>query len=158
MKDFSGTVVIIDPLNFAKESDLGKKIDLNLTRISPTLGFKTLFITNTGVDRCFITSHKVDNIKEFFQNGIESYVLNNVSEAWSGNIKPEFGRVSIDSGSIGVFLKEDIERYNPGCLDNLKSGEDYIYLENFKGKIGYTRDKYGMIHFYGTGSNNFYTI
>ena len=158
MKEFNGTIVIVDPEKFAKEEDLGKKLDMTLIRISPTLGFSKLFFTGTGIGRCFITMHKVENIKEYFQNGTENYVKNELSNAWSNNIKPSVGRVSIDSGVIGVFLKDEIEAYNPGSLDYLTPGKDYIVIENYKGKISYFRDKYNMIHFFGTGSSNFYTL
>ena len=158
MKEFSGTVVIVDPEKFAKEEDLGKKIDLNLTRISPKLGFRSLFCSETGVGCCYLTYHKAETAREFYQNGSENYVREKISDAWSGYIKPRSGRISIDSGVVGVFLLEDIEKYNPGALKGLKPGSDYVILENYKGKIGYIRDKYGMIHFYGTGTTNFYTL
>ena len=158
MKDFNGTVVIVDPEKIAKEEDLGKKIDLGLVRISPKLGFKSLFFSEVGLDRYFITFHKVDNAKEYFQSGSENYVKDSISKAWSGYIKPKFGQTSIDSGVVGVFLLDDLEKYNPGVLDGLRRGIDYVSFENFKGKIGYLRDKYGVIHFFGTGTSNFYTL
>ena len=158
MKEFNGTVVIVDPEKFAKEEDLGKKIDLNLIRISPKIGFGNLFFTETGVGCCYLTFHKVDNIKEYFANGSENYVRETINEAFSGIIKPKAGQISIDSGVVGVFLLEDIEKYNPGALKCLKKGVDYVVLEKYKGKIGYLRDKYGMIHFFGTGTTNFYTL
>lgn len=158
MKEFNGTVVIVDPEKFVKEEDLGKKIDLNLVRISPKIGFSNLFFTETGVDRCYLTFHKVDNIKEYFANGSENYVKEMINNAFSGNIKPKSGQISIDSGVVGVFLLEEIEKYNPGSLKGLKKGVDYIVLDKYKGKIGYIRDKYGMIHFFGTGTTNFYTL
>lgn len=160
MKEFNGTVVIIDPEKFAKEEDLGKKIDTTLTRISPKLGFHTLFFTELGYQRYYMIQYKVDDIKEYYQNGTESWVKNAINEAFSGKSPKTFpiGRTSIDSGSVGVFLLSDIERYNKDALTKLKEGKDYILLKNYKGKIGYTRDKYGIVHFYGTGNNNFYTL
>lgn len=158
MKEFNGTVVIVDPEKFAKKDDLGKKIDLDLVRISPKLGFRSLFFSETGIGCCFLTYHKVEDVKDYYKNGIDNYVNNRISDAWSGYINPRSSRVSIDSGIVGVFLLEDINKYNPDALKNYKPGIDYTLLENFKGKIGYLRDKYGMIHFYGTGTNNFYTL
>ena len=58
MKEFNGTVVIVDPEKFAKSEDLGKKIDTNLTRISPKLGFHGLFFSETGIGNCFLTYHR----------------------------------------------------------------------------------------------------
>lgn len=158
MKEFNGTVVIVDPEKFAKEEDLGKKIDTEITRISPKLGFHGLFFSETGVGNCFLAYHKVDNAKEYYQNGSENYVRNAISRAWSGDIKPQNGQISSDSGTVGVFLLSDIETYNPGALKNLKEGSDYVLIKKYRGKIGYIRDKYGMIHFFGTGSTNFYTL
>lgn len=158
MKEFNGTVVIVDPEKFAKREDLGKKIDTKLTRLSPKLGFHGLFFSETGVGNCFLTYHKVDNTKEYYQNGSENYVKDAISKAWSGYIKPENGQISSDSGTVGVFLLEDIKNYNPEALNDLKKGSDYVVIPNYKGKIGYLRDKYGMIHFFGTGTTNFYTL
>ena len=66
--------------------------------------------------------------------------------------------MSSDSGTVGVFLLDDIKQYNPEALKDLKEGVDYVVIKKYRGKIGYLRDKYGMIHFYGTGSTNFYTL
>ena len=159
MKEFNGTVVIVDPEKFVKEEDLGRKMDFGQIRVSPKLNFKSFFFTNTGVGSCFLTYHKVEEIKEYYRGGFENYVNKSVQEALLGEPKQKIARVSIDSGVVGVFLLEDIEKYNPGSLKNLKPGPDYVILENFKGKIGYLRDKYGMVHFYGSSStNNFYTL
>ena len=158
MKEFNGTVVIVDPEKFAKSEDLGKKIDTNLTRISLKLGFHGLFFSETGIGNCFLTYHKIDNIKEYYQGGSENYVKEMISNSWSGYIKPQDGQVSSDSGTVGVFLLDDIKRYNPEALKDLKEGVDYVVIKKYRGKIGYLRDKYGMIHFYGTGSTNFYTL
>lgn len=160
MKDFNGTLVIVDPGMFVKDEDRGRKINMEKLHISPKLGFRTMFLTETGIDNCFLTYHKVDRdeYREFFKNGLESFVKNVVSDAWSGHIKPILGTISVDSGVVGVFLLEDIEKYNPGCLEKYKADQDYVRLENFRGKIGYIRDKYGMVHFYGAGSTNFYTL
>lgn len=158
MKEFNGTVVIVDPEKFAKSEDLGKRIDVNLGKISPKLGFRNLLLTETGIGCCYLTNHKVDDVREYFRTGVETYVKDKISRAWSGYINPRSGRVSIDSGTVGAFLLEDIENYNPGALKKLRLGGEYVIFDNFKGKIGYLRDKYGMIHFYGTGTANFYTL
>ena len=59
---------------------------------------------------------------------------------------------SLDREISGVYLD------NPEALKDLKEGVDYVVIKKYRGKIGYLRDKYGMIHFYGTGSTNFYTL
>lgn len=160
MKEFNGSVVIIDPEKFAKPEDLGNKIDTKLTRISPKLGFKGMFFTGLGYPRMFIHQYRVDNAKEYYSVGTENWVKETIKRAFNGQLPrtKSVGQTSIDSGAIGVFLLSDIERYNPGVLDNLRSGEDYILLEGYRGKIGYLRDKYGIVHFYGTGNTNFYTL
>lgn len=159
MKEFNGSVVIIDPAKFAKPEDLGTKIDTKLTRISPKLGFHNLFFTPLGRESMFVYQYKVDNIKEYYAQGTESWVKDVIDKAFLGQYpKTKRAQVSVDSGSIGVFLLSDIEEYNKEALSNLKVGVDYILLPNYKGKIGYIKDKYGIIHFYGTGSNNFYTL
>lgn len=158
MKEFNGTVVIVDPEKFMKKEDWGKNIDTRNARISPNLGFHSLFSADTGVGNCFFTYHRVDNAKEYYQNGSENYVRDAISNAWSGYVKPKDGQVSIDSGLVGVFLLEDIEKYNPGALKELKAGTDYVVIKDYKGKIGFIRDKYKMTHFFGTGTTNFYTL
>lgn len=158
MKEFIGTVVIVDPEKFAKKEDLGKRIDTKLARISPKLGFHELFLTETGVGNCFLTYHKVPDAKEYYKNGVDNYVREAISKSWSGYINPISGQISVDSDSVGVFLLKDIENYNPGALKNLKKNTDYMMIENYKGRIGYMRDKYGMVHFFGTGTTNFYTL
>lgn len=159
MKEFNGQVVIIDPVKFAKPEDLGTKIDTKLTRISPKLGFHGLFFTSLGRDCMFLYQYKVDNVKEYYAQGVEKWVKGAIDKAFEGNYpRSKKGQVSVDSGSVGVFLLSDIENYNPGVMNELKAGVDYILLSDYRGKIGYTRDKYGIIHFYGTGNNNFYTL
>lgn len=158
MKEFNGTIVIVDPEKFAKETDLGNKIDINLTRISPNLGFRNMFFTETGIGNCFLTFYRVDEPKEYYQKGHEVYLQETIIKAFAGNIKPQAGQISVDSGSVGVFYLEDIEKYNPGALKGLKPWVDYIVLRNFRGRVGYIRDQYGVIHFYGDGTCNFYTL
>lgn len=159
MKEFNGSVIIIDPAKIAKPEDLGTKIDTKLTRISPKLGFHSLFFTNLGVDRMFMYQYRVDSIKDYYGQGAESWVKKSIEKAFNGDVpKSKRGQVSIDSSSIGVFLLSDIEKYNPKALSELKPGTDYILLKDYHGKIGYTRDKYGVVHFYGTGNNNFYIL
>lgn len=159
MKEFNGSVVIIDPEKFAKPEDLGTKIDTKLTRISPKLGFRGLFFTSLGYDKMFLYQYKVDNVKEYYQKGPESWVQEVIGKAFNGDLpKTKKSQISVDSGSIGVFLQSDIEKYNPGALSKLKAGIDYVFVPDYKGRIGYLRDKYGIVHFYGTGNNNFYTL
>ena len=160
MKDFNGSVVIIDPTKFAKAEDLGGKIDIKLSKISPKLEFHNLFITPLGVPKMFIYQYRVDNAKEYYTIGTEKWVREAITRAFQGQLPKTrvMAQSSIDSGSVGVFLKSDIEAYNPGILGTLKEGEDYILLENYRGKIGYLKDSYGVIHFYGTGNTNFYTL
>ena len=155
MKDFNGTVVIVDPEKFAKEDD--ERINIGTKKISPKLGFRSYFFQETGVGRCFLSAHRVEK-KEYDHTGAENYASNMLSRAWSGNIKPKFAQISIDSGTVGVFYLEDIEKYAPNVLRKYKPGSDFLILENFKGKIGTFRDKYGMIHFYSSGTTNFYTL
>lgn len=160
MKEFNGSVVIIDPTKFAKAEDLGSKIDIKLSRISPKLEFHGLFIAPLGVSQMFVYQYRVDNAKEYYSIGTEKWVKETINKAFQGQLPKTkvVSQSSIDSGSIGVFLKSDIDSYNPGILETLKEGEDYILLENYRGKIGYLRDSYGVIHFYGTGNTNFYTL
>lgn len=158
MREFNGTIVLIDPEKFAKPEDLGKKIDTGIARISPKLGFTSLFFSETGIGNCFINYFKVFDAKEYYRDGAENYVKNAVTKALREEIKPQDGQISIDSGTIGIFLLDEIENYNPGALENYKAGVDYVMINNYKGKIGYFRDKYNMIHYFGTGSTNFYTI
>lgn len=159
MKEFNGSVVIIDPAKIAKPEDLGTKIDTKLTRISPKLGFHNLFFTSLGVDRMFMYQYRVDSIKDYYGQGAENWVKGAIEKAFKGDVpKSRRGQVSIDSSSIGVFLLSDLEKYNPEALSELKPGTDYILIKDYHGKIGYTRDKYGVVHFYGTGNNNFYTL
>lgn len=159
MKEFSGDVVIIDPAKFTRPEDLGTKIDTKIARISPKLGFNPLFFTTLGREKMFLNFYKVDNIKEYYSQGTETWVKSAIQRAFNGVLpKSNRGQISIDSGSIGVFLLSDIEKYNPGSLEGLKNGEDYILLPGYKGKIGFLRDKYGIVHFYGTGANNFYLL
>ena len=159
MKEFNGSVIIIDPAKIAKPEDLGTKIDTKLSRISPKLGFQVLFLTSLGRDSMFLKLHKVDNIKEYYSGGTEKWVQGAIERAFNGQYpKSDRGQISVDSGSVGVFLLSDIEKYNPEALSSLKSGVDYVLIKDHKGRIGYTRDKYGIIHFYGTGNNNFYTL
>ena len=159
MKEFNGSVVIIDPAKFAKPEDLGTKIDTKLTRISPKLGFHGFFFLPVGRDSMFLYQYKVDNVKEYYSQGIDKWIQEAITRAFNGTVpKTKKAQVSIDSGSVGVFLTSDIEAYNPGILSTLKDGIDYISVPDYHGKIGFTRDKYGIIHIYGTGSNNFYTL
>lgn len=159
MKEFNGTVIIIDPAKIAKPEDLGTKIDTKITRISPKLGFHNLFFTSLGYPQMYVYMYKVDKVKEYYSQGNEVWVQETINKAFNNQYpKSKRGQVSIDSGVIGVFLKSDLEKYNPGCLNELKKGIDYISLDDYNGKIGYTRDKYGIVHFYGTGNNNFYTL
>lgn len=159
MKEFNGSVIIIDPAKFAQPGDLGSKIDTKQSRISPKLGFRGFYFTNLGIDSMFVYQHKVDNIKEYYSQGTETWVKETIRKAFNGDFpKTKRGQVSVDSGSIGVFYLSDIENYNPEALSSLKPGVDYILLQNYHGRIGYLRDSFGIVHFYGTGNNNFYTL
>lgn len=159
MKEFNGSVVIIDPAKFAKPDDLGTKIDTKLTKISPKLGLHGYFFVNLGRESMYVHQYKVDNVKDYYSQGTETWVKGAIMRAFNGQVpKSRKGQVSVDSGTIGVFLLSDIEAYNPEMMSKLKAGVDYVLLQNYHGRIGYTRDKYGIIHFYGTGNNNFYTL
>ena len=51
------------------------------------------------------------------------------------------------------------ESWNMSHAEQKKYVAEVLSLrEKYKGKIGYLRDKYGMIHFFGTGTTNFYTL
>ena len=159
MKEFNGQVVIIDPIKFAKPEDFGTKIDIKLSKISSKLGFHGPLLTSVGYDSMYLYQYKVDSVKEYYSQGTEKWVRAAITKAFCGDIpKLKKGQISVESGSVGVFLLSDIENYNPGVMSKLKASVDYILLPNYHGKIGYTRDKYGIVHFYGTGNNNFYTL
>ena len=159
MREFNGSVVIIDPAKFAKPEDLGTKIDTKLFRISPKLGFHGFLFTNLGIDKMFMYQYKVDSIKDYYNQGVETWVKETIKKAFNGDFpKSRKGQASIDSSLVGAFLVSDIEKYNPEALSSLKPGVDYILLKDYRGKIGYTKDKYGITHFFGTGNNHFYTL
>lgn len=158
MREFNGTIVIVDPEKFAKPEDLGKKIDTGIARISPKLGFSNVFFAETGIGNCFLSFHRVSDVKEYYKNGAENFVKKTIADAFNEKIKPQDGQISSDSGTVGVFLLEEVEKYNPDSLRKYKCGSDFIIIKNYRGKIGYFRDKYGVIHYFGTGTTNFYTI
>ena len=160
MKEFNGSVVIIDPAKFALPGDLGTKIDTKLTRISPKLGFRGYLFTSLGRDSMFLYQYKVDDVREYYKVGIENWVKTAIGKAFNGELPPVSvnGQVSVDSGSVGVFLLSDIEKYNPNWMEGYKKGLDFILIPGYRGKIGFIRDKYGIIHLFGTGNNNFYTL
>lgn len=146
MKDFNGSVVIIDPAKFTNSS---KK---------PV--FHSFYLNELGYSPMYVYQYRVDNIKEYYSQGTENWVKGAINRAFNGqSLKTKkISQALVDSGSIGVFLLSDLQSYNPEVLSKLKSGVDYILIPNYRGKIGYTRDKYGVLHFFGTGSHNFYTL
>lgn len=158
MREFNGTLVIVDPKVFIKKEDLGKNVDFEKARISPKLEFKPLYFIKVGHDCMYLSYNRVMNTRDYYQNGAERYTRETVNNAFNGNVKPSQTTISIESGVVGIFIKDDLDKYNPEALKGLKPGVDYVIVPDYKGKIGCFRDKYGIIHFYGTGTTNFYTI
>lgn len=154
MKDFSGSIIIIDPMHVSKENDWIESRGFNISKnkISGDLGFSSYYMFETGVGPVNMTMHKIENIKEFFQSQ-KDYLKSCINDAYKGEIKNSIGCLSSDSGHLCIFLKEEVEKYNP---DWNKSA---AHMEiDFRGRIGLYTDSYKMSHLYGIGNLNFYTI
>lgn len=75
---------------------------------------------------------------------------------WNTNTKEEIGQFCADAGLVGVFSREEVNKYNPEFEKEYGNRKwCWTLIENFKGKIQFiikkTRFKYN-----GTWCNDFY--
>lgn len=125
------TIVIVDPGLFLSRSDFAKT---NQGQTLDELGF-TNFLTEIPT-----TSHR-------------DYVIYNQD----GNMLGEF---VIDHSRVGVYLLEEVLKYNPNFEEERQKAPWIATLiYHFTGSVFISKDKYQPqpIQIFGTGTTNFYT-
>lgn len=138
MIDFEGDLYICDPKYLSK--DLSGE-ELEKTKKSTI---------STGINSCYLVVYPVEEFKEFVSGKIE-YVKEKISKAYSGYMDRSLGKVGSDTGKIGFYTENQID------LPSIPHGEVFR-VRGFRGRLGYFYDSYGMVHFYGSGNYNFYSL
>lgn len=70
---------------------------------------------------------------------------------------PSIGTFCANSGQVGVFLLNEVLKYNPEFDYHLNRPWTTTLIENFDGEIEYYVDSEECAHILGTGNINFYT-
>jgi hypothetical protein len=168
---FKGTIVITDPLYILPDIDdegLWSKCDYG--NHMQVFGIEN-YITKPACDWTY-TTFKTEYPKEvlndicdvmdtYFEVSREEY-CESVDEL-RGKYKNAVKRVGIfrtESGYISVFLLDNILKFNPNYLKQLKKyGHCTTTIKDFDGEIEFYINKdYSNAHIIGKGNINFFTI
>ena len=151
---FKGDIIITDPCYFIKDedwenSDYGQELD--------RLGFENYFCENTLYGDWICGTYRLGD----YTDPISIIDAMNIifSEGWTINMEsPKLGEFTADAGLVGVFLLDEVRKYNPEIDTFIKEHPGYVtIIPNFDGDIEYYIDENGEMHIYGTGNITFFT-
>lgn len=143
---FKGTIVITDPCYFIKDEDWNEGVWENGDLSS--LGFSSFICRDTvyGDWGCKTYQKESDTLEEDLQELFEEYNWRGLGDFVSES--KEIGRFCADAGLVAVVLMEDLEKYNPEVIPELKPHmatiikdydgdiEDHIFLDKYVVIIG----------------------
>ena len=170
---FKGNIIITDPCYIVKDSDW-KKCDYGNNM--EVLGFSTFISEPTiyGDWSCTVWDLKNKDPKEFIDNLCKSYWEADRIKGLYGKLSKKYkdaleemdskfttleslGNFCADSGQVGVFLLDEVLKYNPDFDYDLSKPWTTTLIKDFEGDIKYYIDKDTEAHILGVGNINFCT-
>ena len=149
MKVIGKDLIITDPCYIAKDADWGESFNWEDYCIEP---FSEYEWEDTGYGD---GSPKVFSIPTYYN---PDDFLEKMGEADDEELeeledqKEYIGECGVDSGSFGVFLLDEVLKYNPKFLDSLPKN-CYCIIRNFTGTVYPAYDDEGYTHFILKPSN-----
>ncbi len=145
MKVIGKDLIITDPCYIAKDADWGESFNWEDYCIEP---FSEYEWEDTGYGD---GSPKVFSIPHFYNP--DDYI-DEIGEAYEDeaqmddllSVRINIGECGVDSGSFGVFLLDEVKKYNPDFPGDIPKS-CYCIIPNFTGIIYSTRDSEGYTHF-----------
>ena len=95
--------------------------------------------------------------------GFTNYLVNStIYGDWScttfnSDTNEELGKFCADAGLVGVFLLEEVLKYNPNFDYHISKPWTTTLIKNFTGTIQITNPEEGIVSVVGEGNVNFYT-
>jgi hypothetical protein len=151
MKVIGKDLIFTDPCYIAKDGDWGDSFDYEVEGIGYP-GFTEYEWEDTGYGD---GSPKVYSIPTYYNpNDFLTKVINADDEELEEleDQKEYIGECGVDSGSFGVFLLDEVLKYNPKFLDSLPKN-CYCIIRNFTGTVYPAYDDEGYTHFIFKPSN-----
>ena len=151
---FKGDIIITDPCYFIKDenwenSDYGQELD--------KLGFENYFCENILCGDWICGTYRLGD----YIDPISIIDAMNVifDEGWTINMEsPKLGEFTADAGLVGVFLLDEVRKYNPEIDTFIKEHPRCVtIIPNFDGEVEYYIDENNEMHIYGTGNITFFT-
>lgn len=151
---FKGDIIITDPCYFIKDedwenSDYGQELD--------KLGFKNYFCEDTLYGDWLCGTYRLYD----YTDPISVIDSMNVifGEGWTINIEsPKLGEFSADAGLVGVFLLDEVRKYNPEIDTFIKEHPRCVTtIPNFDGEVEGYIDEDNKMHICGMGNITFFT-
>lgn len=173
----SGNLIITDPCYFAKNehwsngrSGFNWSTPKNMT-IDHNLGFTEYLWDSTGVGD---GRWKVSQIRDKIMSGMElEKFIEDIEDAYytffrNGSLENQIkledlvgqretiGRYCVDSGTYGVFLLDEVLKYDPSFL--VENGSHcYTIVQDFSGDVDIYEDSRNQSHIIGVGNKSFYS-
>ena len=170
---FKGNIIITDPCYIVKDGDW-KKCDYGNNM--EILGFRTFISEPTiyGDWSCTTWDLKDKDPKEFIDNLCKSYWEADRIKGLYGKLSKKYkdaleeidskftileslGNFCADSGQVGVFLLDEVLKYNPDFDYDLSKPWTTTLIKDFDGDIKYYVDNDRGAHILGVGNINFCT-
>lgn len=170
---FKGNIIITDPCYIVKDSDWEKCDCGNNMEV---LGFSTFISESTiyGDWSCTVWDLKNKDPKEFIDNLCKSYWEADRIKGLYGKLSKKYkdaleemdskfttleslGNFCADSGQVGVFLLDEVLKYNPDFDYDLNKPWITTLIKDFDGDIKYYIDNDTEAHILGVGNINFCT-
>ena len=146
MKVKGKDLIVTDPCYFAKDDEWCNEIDPFEYKLGE--GFTEYEWEDTGYGD---GSPKVFSIPIYYNP--DDYI-DEMGEAYEDeaqmddllSVRTNIGECGVDSGSFGVFLLDEVKKYNPDFSGDIPKS-CYCIIPNFTGIIYSTRDSEGYTHF-----------
>ena len=131
---FKGDIIITDPCYFIKDedwenSDYGQELD--------KLGFENYFCENILCGDWICGTYRLGD----YIDPISIIDAMNIifDEGWTINMEsPKLGEFTADAGLVGVFLLDEVRKYNPEIDTFIKEYPGCVtIIPNFDGEVEY---------------------
>ena len=157
MKVIGKDLIFTDPCYIAKDADWGDSFDYEVEGIGYP-GFTEYEWEDTGYGD---GSPKVYSIPTYYNPDEFLIKVINADEnelEELEDLKEYIGECGVDSGTFGVFLLDEVLKYNPSFDYHLNKPWTTTLIKDFEGDIKYYIDLEGQAHILGSGNTNFCTI
>ncbi|MGM9532816.1 hypothetical protein [Intestinibacter sp.] len=159
---FKGTIIITDPCYIVLGNNYSDTALTSDDWLACNYGknMKVLGITNYISERTIYGDWMCETyrIKENPIDTIDSIVEANRQDNYIDLEAELIGKFTANSGQVGVFLLDEVRKYNPGIDDWIRTNPYSITtIEDFDGEVEYYVDNDEDAHICGTGNINFFT-